>query len=432
MHKFIYVILAAMMGLDALLQYLIASRTADHSLVRPFLYGQAILPILALLTVFAIRGARFWQAISSRIRGNYAIYISFFFLWAASSTILGLAFADRLFNVALDLLRSISPFLMLLSLVASLDKNATKERSMSDLCALLFFSLYGLILAKVTLLGSGQFYGGGAHQFLYPIITLILLVFLFVNKSISSKLRLPILGRPSKSIIILLIFLILMLTVLSMKREQWLIASLAVCLTVFINARNPRTFIFTLTFFAVGLVAYFTLVDQSVAEQLLWRFQYTFSGTNQLGVDASTFERTAEIMGVTYTLGEHIGWIEYITGHGNGAEYRLHPSFPSVKDQTGSDFGLFRHVHSMYGILLFRNGLVGVFLYTLPLFVQILKDIRTMIFQKQRPEPFSLALSITAICFLVAGIPANSAYGSMYYGVFLALSLVQANSWRSG
>ena len=431
MHRFFYVILAAIMGLDALLQYMIASRTADHSLVRPFLYGQAALPIIAFLIVFALQGARFWQAISSNIRGYYAIFIIFFFFWAGSSTVLGLVFAIRPQNVALDLLRSISPFLFFLALMASLDKKATKERAISDFSALLFFSLYGLILAKVSLLASGQFYGGGAHQFLYPTMTLILLVFLFVKPSLSSKLRMPMLGRPPKSIIISLIILILTLTVFSMKREQWIIASLAVCLSVFASYRSFRTYILTLILFSFGLLAYFNLVDQFESEQIASRFQYTFSGSNQLGVDASTFERTAEIMGLNYTLGEHIGWIEYITGLGNGAEYRLHPSFPSVKDQTGSDLGLFRHVHSMYGILLFRNGAIGVFLYILPLLAQIFKDMRTVVFQKRQPEPFSLVLSITAVCFLIAGIPANSAYGSMYYGVFLALSFVHANSLRS-
>jgi len=75
----------------------------------------------------------------------------------------------------------------------------------------------------------------------------------------------------------------------------------------------------------------------------------------------------------------------------------------------------------MYFIIIFRNGLMGLTLYSLPLFVQIYLYFYNLIIRRRKPDEFSTSLTIFAICLLVSGIPANSIYGSTYYGFFLAL-----------
>lgn len=425
MIKPLFIIASATLLLDAILQYLISSRTSEASLVRPFLYMQAILPTLFFAVVFLVRGFNMPRIINRRFTGGTAVYLFLVFSWWVLSALLGLVTAPRMSNVLLDLVRGISPFLVFLGLIASLSSAATYEKVQSDIIFPLFISLYGLIIAKTLLVFSGTYYGGGANQFAIPILTVIILIYSLIAPSAFQAIRIPLLPKKTKLFIFVLLAITLILTVFSLKREKWLVTLFAASSVILINLSKKNS-ITLLVLLAASSFTFLSLIGTGgQIDLLVQRFAYTFSGSAASGLDASSFERIAEIMGVLTTLGNDLGPFEYLTGHGNGAEYRMNPLFPFSDEGTGSAEGLFRHVHSMYFIILFRNGIIGLAIYTLPLLLQIWRDFSSLASRGKKPAPTSLALSVYAMCILISGIPANSAYGSIFYGFFLALSYVQ-------
>lgn len=419
MHKTAYAIVLLVLFLDAVLQYLIASRTQSAQMLRPVLYAQAILPTFLFVSITFAKFNSISKITRAWIRGDFAVYFFVLFTYFLASTFLGALASIGVINPLMDLLRAMSPFLVFFTLLFSINSKSSRS-AVGDFISLIFIHVYFLAFAKILLLANGMYYGGGANQFAIPVVVISILLVLLAAPRGGVGVAIP--HVPNSTLArVLLLGLILVLTGLSLKREQWFITLIAVFLTLLMTAKKKGTLPLVIFLCVFSGITLFVFAQQGVVEVLINRFQYTFSGSQASQLDRSSFERVAEIQGVLYSLGNEIGFIEYVLGHGNGAEYRLHPDYPSVKLSTGSEIGLFRHVHSMYFILLLRNGLLGLVLYLLPIVLFLWYSMVRGAFSKSPIAGLNVAMVVGAVCILISGFPANSAYGSMMYGFFLCI-----------
>ncbi|RZG03148.1 hypothetical protein EXT48_14185 [Pseudoalteromonas sp. CO348] len=318
-----------------------------------------------------------------------------------------------------DSVRYLISFVFIIYALSHVRTTHDKEKLVDNIIAFLFFYTLLAMIGKVILLFLGERYGAGLNQFLlFPFLIFTLLYGVISKENVIFNIN--------KKWLLLFLVVGILLSILSFKREYWVVLVLSLGFAFYYVRRYSSAYFY---FFILAIggagIAY---LNQGMLFSLVDRLQYTFSG--QSGLDSSSFERIAEIKGAMSTLGENVGAIEYLIGLGVGAEFNAHPEFPLIKDSTGSQSGSYHHIHNMYVLILFRNGIVGLFLFVLPVLAVIWNAFKASFEIKRRClssnhlkyNIFLVGVALQLFTGLISGISSNSFYGSFFFGIWIVFA----------
>ena len=116
---------------------------------------------------------------------------------------------------------------------------------------LLFYFIL-ISITKILLLLSGHFYGGGAHQFMMPPFLLFILV---AAMSVNKKNEEPFFNGLSNGMLNIVFLLVgIVLTVLSLKRENWIIMILTLFFAYLATNKNKKGNYFFLSLIISALI----------------------------------------------------------------------------------------------------------------------------------------------------------------------------------
>lgn len=274
-------------------------------------------------------------------------------------------------------------------------------------------------LGKATLLAQGRTYGAGLNQYYMGTFALVLAVLVLATQRQSHLKRLLIIGA---------LLLGMSLSVLSFKRGVWfeMVAAFGAVLVIAYWLRRSRGI---LLLAIVGVGVSFVVVAAGYADRLYRRYTYSLDDTGSVVLQGNV--RWEEMVGAGYTLnlpGNRLGWL---VGLGPGAGYR-HPSgFPFRNvNEAGDPF----HIHSFYGIVGFRYGLIGLVLYMVLVslsFVALYRVVRAVRRSAMLPDLTALiaiSSSLAVMASLVAGLFANELYGSFELAFLLTMSVVASET----
>ena len=356
------------------------------------------------------------------------IYLICFLVLAFVSIIVGGAIGSSLKYIISDTVRLAVSFSVLFYCVFSVSTLKSKEKFITDAIEALFILNIVMILYKVTLLFNGTFYGGGSNQYILSPF----LFFLFYSSLVTKVNFVGITKKMAK------IFLIvgIALTILSFKRQFWLILMLSLSFCLLFYSRRIRSFYFLLLF--ILLSAAFVYLNPGIIDLMMQRLEYTFSNNTSSGLDRSTYERVAEVKSALDTIGYDIQILEYIFGRGAGAEFSAAEGVSFIKDSTGSEVGLYHHIHNMYVILFFRYGIVGLMLFIVPVLYFVFKLLRFLKFNKvmiKNAKAYKyyilfIAATLELSLGLISGIASNSYYGSIFFSLWIIIAYYSLNISR--
>lgn len=400
----------------AVSDYFIAFNTSNLQVVRAMLVAQGVIALVPYFILIGSSVGQLKRATSTQKVIYYWSILCFFYILI--SIVIGISNSNPIGYVIGDAYRFLIPTIVVFSLISSFSYIG-REKIFETFFLAFSIHFLTICLTKLLLLFSGVFYGGGANQFLMqPFYLSIILFLLFNNKK--EVLNLPINNFFKSHFTLLLILLAgIILTVLSLKREFWFIILLTILVVYCYSINKVKATLYLSIFLAV--VSFYILLDEELFDLLEKRFLYTFSGDR--GMDASSFERLAEIKGAFFTLFNSFPLGEFLFGLGSGAEFKLAPYYPSVKESTGSALGVYHHIHNMYVVVYFRFGLFGLGLLFFPIFYHIYISFKYK--YSGWEQYYSRSILIAYIMGLISGIPANSLYGSLIYGflIFMSVSL---------
>lgn len=314
----------------------------------------------------------------------------------------GLSAGQHVKDVLGGALRAIVPFLVFLSFTFAFNKAANKEGLLRFMLHLLLF--YGFVFAggKIVLLATGSFYGAGLNQY---IVSAFIVSFLFALLQ----------GGGGRKLCWLALFCLLLLSVLSFKRTVWV--QLLFIVSIFIYfLPGVRKFNFSIMLLAVLVGVVFVSSDTAIAERIISRFLYTFSGDDG-GLDQSTGRRIVELQGMYAHYLDNYPWLTFWVGHGPGAGFDLISM--GYENRNTNEFGEAYHIHSFWGIVFFRFGIVGLLLYVLPIGWAIFRGYKIV------RQSLSMVTSSTYMPFwcLVAAL------GSYIELILLSVSTASANAF---
>lgn len=327
-----------------------------------------------------------------------------------------------------DLYRALLPFITLVVLFSVFPDDDEFRRR--------FIDTFVVVITAIAIIGGafkayyaaqGIFYGSGLRQYTVGVFLLSYVLLRLTQKSYSP---------PVSLLWSVLLFVLVALSILSLKRGNWVAIALAIMCVLLLATRRARAvaFVSCLVLLA-GVGAYkIGLMDLIVA-----RFMYTFSG--ERGVDSSTFERLAEAAGALATLKAQGTPLVYLTGLGHGAEFMADPSFPLSTAGTGSAPGLYHHIHITPFLLLFRYGVVGGVLYALIVLPALAtaarlasRSFRAFAVQHRYGQVY-IATLIHVLVTLVLGMKGNIIYGDADFAmvVFILVSayLIVSEEYRA-
>lgn len=320
-----------------------------------------------------------------------------------------------------DSVRYLISFVFIIYTLSHVRTISDKQALVDNIIAFLFFYTSLAMIGKVILLLLGERYGAGLNQFLlFPFLIFTLLYGLISKENFIFNIK--------KKWLLLFLVIGIILSVLSFKREYWAVLILSLAFSFYYIRRYSTAYLYLFILIIGGVgVAY---LNQEMLFSLVNRLQYTFSG--QSGLDSSSFERVAEIKGSINVLGENFGYIDYIVGLGVGAEFNAHPDFPLIKDSTGSQSGSYHHIHNMYVLILFRNGIVGLFLFIAPVLAVIWSSFRASFEIKKggvnsnylKYNVYLVGVALQLFTGLISGISSNSFYGSFFYGIWVVFAFI--------
>lgn len=336
--------------------------------------------------------------------------------WALVGIFIGLLNGSKVEYVIGDSVRYLIPFVSLGAFIVVFNLYRNSEKRYIDFILKTILTVFfAHIVVKIYFLTNGTVYGGGAHQFIIPPFIFYVLCSLIIRKNIDVH-NYSQLNNDFKLWVIISVGLIL--SFLSLKREYWIVLSFTLFITVFLNLKYKKGFLFSLIF--IFVVAAFLILNSWFVEQLASRVDYTFNSDQNIGLDSSSYERLAELISANEQMGKSLGWLEYITGLGAGAEYPAAEGVQLAKLSTGSKIGLYHHIHSMYGIIIFRHGLVGLIIYLLPIVILLrsflLSDVRKKYYSIY--SVIAVGILIDLASGLISAFAANSFYGSLDYGIY--------------
>lgn len=361
--------------------------------------------------VFVLICGIFFNDLGVKKHFAFLYYLSFLtIIYALITVFLGL-FSSYLFKYVFgDAFRYLLPYFGIISYVFFLKKDSEILQFFSILLKCLLFILFLKILAKLMLLVSGTFYGGGLNQFYIEPFLLTILLYGTLHNGLSTNSF-----HISRKLCMFLLLISVFLVVLSFKRSYWI-------LLFFVFVINSFYFNFKFKFFALVFTSFAFLFyffsDSYFVGLLIDRVMYTFNNSSSIGIDKSSFERLAEVKGVLFHISDNGYFLNYIFGMGSGAEFVQHPDYSLAKQSTGSKYGYFHHIHSMYFIILFRHGLIGL----LPLvFVFVFCILKFLPFRKLKclETAVMFAVIVQLLSMFISGISSNSAYGYGALSVFV-------------
>ena len=172
---------------------------------------------------------------------------------------------------------------------------------------------------------------------------------------------------------------VIVLSVLSLKRMNWAIMLISAIGTFILMPRKWAVLLrLGIVLFMVSL---FVSPNNVVYDAVQARYNRSFVGntgtSNQKKelFDPSAMERFKEYKGAMHTMSIK-GLNSYVVGLGHGGEFVSHPDYPFRLSAAGSKRGHFHHIHSMYVLVFFRYGIVGlsfIGLLAMPVFFYLLK-----------------------------------------------------------
>ena len=398
--------------LIAISDYFIAFNTGNTSVVRIMLIVQGVVAVLPFILIFFFT---FFYSIRRTVTSRVIfLWCLTCFLYLLSSMVLGWSNGNSVKYILGDTFRFLIPVLIIYCCtlhLTSLDIN--KSLNMYIRTLLFYFIL--ISITKILLLLSGHFYGGGAHQFMMPPFLLFILV---AAMSVNKKNEEPFFNGLSNGMLNIVFLLVgIVLTVLSLKRENWIIMILTLFFAYLATNKNKKVNYFFLSLIISALI--YLSFSPDLLAIIIQRYDYTFSDNSGHGMDRSSFERIAEVKGALYSMFNHFPIGEFLFGLGSGAEFSLAPYYNSVKDSTGSSLGQYHHIHNMYMVVFFRFGVIGIILLLFPVLYLTIQYHKSNFCSKHKVV--CQACLVSLIMMLVAGIPANSMYGSFFYGVIIVI-----------
>jgi len=369
-----------------------------------------VLPGLSLLLLLFL--TIYFSGAKYKITSPLLMAVSLSSIFILSIQLCASLLGDNDFNYTIgDYYRSILPYFALIVFNIAL---SSERKIMSFASSLKVFLIYFAIIGAITkiylVVFLGNFYGGWSNQYY---IGSFLLTYLFVkySKKISWKF--------------VSIISLVLLSILSLKRGIW-ISIVFVFLTILLS----RNLVKKLSWIRLSIVISATIVILSVLvpgelmdlaiNSVVSRLEYTFGGN-----DGSVAGRLNEWYNVKEILEN--GSVENLFfGYGHGSEF-----FDIYKTGgMGSMDGSVHHIHSTWVLLLFRNGLVGVFMYMV-LFLGAVK-IFVLYWNDTFKRPFivkkevwllGFSASVELMVQMMNSIQGNIAYGSVYFSIFLFLAV---------
>lgn len=386
--------------------------SASPALIYLKLAGAGAVLVASVPIIFLFAYKKRVKVQQAFVRGALYIWliaIGYFSLWFLVSLLLGGDPFDSLGSTV----RALSPFLMFLALFfATYDSrgqfNLDKVFFISKII-LVFLSLD--ILGKLVLVSSGYFYGGGLNQYSVAGYMLTYIFLLAEKKGFFKSLPL-----------IILIALTIVLTVLSFKRSLWGLLVVNIFFIMIIRFKAKQAFLFLLLSAAAFVTAqnYYSDTFNDVTARLL----YTFSGQGDglQSLDASSYTRVAELISAYRTMLDGPYALSAIGGLGPAAGYN---DYGFGLDNYNSSGELF-HIHSFFGIVGFRYGILGLLFYSLiPVvaaiaWVKFGRFVRSETGIEYRVFVSSVVAILVSFC---SSVSSNSLYGNTMIGVYLFLAL---------
>lgn len=380
-----------------------------------------IFPLLLLTATSALFSCQQKLMTATEVRIFNSLYLLSILgiTYAIISSAFGFVWSNEFKYILGDTLRFSLPFLSIIAFLSAIRLGVNSDELIEKILLCLVIDAVIRILIKFFLVSTGTYYGSGLNQFMLEPILMALLFFGVVNCGVTFN------GRYySRRLCFILLLLACFAILISFKRASW-------ALSIFILALNfifyRKVLIGVMCSVVLVCTFYLAFSDSNVFSLIIKRFEYSFIDSNGRGIDSSSFERLAEVNGVIYTLGTDIPWIEPLTGRGSGAEFKQHPKFPMSKAATGSEFGLYHHIHSFYFITIFRHGLIGLLAYLAIISIIIVKSLQ-LIRKLRVSDPyqkFMVAVMFGCICqfgyLLIRGISSNSIYGNASIGIYVIL-----------
>ena len=376
-----------------------------------------LLIYLNLLSVYIFIFIGFFMLIAHRfnvtdLRSGTTIGImaacAYFVLWM----FLGLLFGQNMRDAIGSTARALIPFLVFFIIYFVLNRSDDRILFVRGAAWIIIATISVGALGKLYLISQGKYYGAGLNQFsMGSFLFVLLAIFILFGKHSRYKL------------LLLLYFISLVtLSVLSFKRGVWLVIFLSTIYVSWICWRiDKKKVVLPIILLLFLLLPLINFTEIGVA---LVRRAFSTVSLENFTFDLSTGYRIAEISGALSKLNENI--FSYIFGYGPGAVYEDVSKFGlSVTNDSTAVF----HIHSGIFLVLYRYGIVGLFLYFIPL-VFLLMNSRKVLnrMRHQRPTKFFddrvlvMAFTCSALVMWPLGIVSNSFFGSAEYG----LSLVSA------
>jgi O-antigen ligase len=401
--------------LSVLLLYLISVFILNKTLFSILLLLKAVVELVPLCFVFLFS---FYN--KKTIKGEPVIIYWLFFvvLTAVISVLIGFSGGGAFKYLLGDTVRFFISFIAFFAFYISWEPIVHNQNEKLDLFInFIFFYIVLSIIGKILLLSQGYTYGAGLNQFnLFPFVFFVLSMILIFGYAAIYNV--------GKGKVFLFLLVGIVLTILSFKREFWFLMAITALITFAYSFKRKSSYYFLVLFIISTLL--FVFFNPSIVENVVYRFEYTFRGDK--GLDSSSFERLAEIKGAISRFGE-VPLVDYMIGYGAGAEFLPVNGYSMIKDSTGSEIGSYHHIHSMYMIILFRYGLLGLMVFLLPVFFVFYK--LTTVYRSQIDTIYStkakviyVAVCIQLFTMLISGVSSNSLYGNFFYGVWLAVAFL--------
>jgi len=217
--------------------------------------------------------------------------------------------------------------------------------------------------------------------------------------------------------------------ILSMSKSGSLVLISVTMLYLYKFSNMKMRFIFISL---IGLITLY-LVREGINSGVIKRFSdalivLSSINSSNVSVDYSTFTRIAEVQGAIYGMSNAFYYpFSYIFGLGSGATW-----FPQVNDLgTGLDVGNYRpgggvhHIHIEIVSLVFRHGLIGLFLYLFFLIYTLKKSLALSFSIKADNHKLHSMLGSISICCIGAGtymLTDTSIYGHFSFGLLAAIT----------
>lgn len=392
---------------------------------QPILYLAllAAWPSLALTIPLIARRPTFWTERNDTL-AKFMILMSvlavgYFVLWAIGGLLAGQHIKDALGST----LRATSPFLVFLSVMWLAKRSAIDKRR--EAITKSFRLLVGVAvlgaLGKIGLIATNNWDAWGLGGYAGPTYALFFLTVVVLTKKTPGR---------KKAVASALIFLLVAATVLSLKRNAWVVLFLTPFLFIFLF--RPRMSARLVAFSVVVIVVSVIAVDYLGFEGIVYdRVQYTFqSGSDLSDFDNSSAGRIHEMVSAMGTIGHTAYPVSLITGLGPGAGY---------ENLTGWNFKNFNElgepydIHSGYIMILFRYGIFGLAIYATFFFAAIKLALSSRALLKRSnqlhtTQGYALCIIVGAaathiLLIVPAMIASNGLFGNWEVGAILALGI---------